>query len=46
VFLAPVETHWHGAMPAGAMSHIAIAQKPGWLTVTRLEPVTDEQYGA
>lgn len=45
VFFEPGEKHWHGASPACAMSHIAIAEKQDGQAVTWLEQVTDEQYG-
>lgn len=45
VFFAPGEKHWHGASPACAMSHTAIAEKQDGQVVTWLEHVTDEQYG-
>ena len=41
VWFAPGEKHWHGAGPATAMSHIAIAEAEDGVTVTWLEPVTD-----
>ena len=41
VWFAPGEKHWHGAGPATAMSHIAIAEAEAGVTVTWLEPVTD-----
>ena len=41
VWFAPGEKHWHGAGTATAMSHIAIAEAEGGVTVTWLEPVTD-----
>jgi len=47
VTFAPGQRHWHGAGPAGPMSHIAIAQpdgdgKPAYWQ----EHVTEEEYGA
>jgi quercetin dioxygenase-like cupin family protein len=45
VFFDPGEKHWHGASPACAMSHLAIAEKQDGQVVTWLEHVTDEQYG-
>lgn len=45
VWFGPGERHWHGASPAYAMSHIAIAEKQDGKTVVWLEQVTDEQYG-
>jgi quercetin dioxygenase-like cupin family protein len=44
VFFEPGEKHWHGASPACAMSHIAIAEKQDGRAVAWLEQVTDEQY--
>jgi hypothetical protein len=35
--------HWHGAGPAGAMSHIAIAESLDGKPVARLVKVSDEQ---
>ncbi len=36
--------HWHGASPATAMSHIAIAEHRDGKVVEWLEKVSDEQY--
>lgn len=44
VWFAPGEKHWHGAAPATAMTHIAIAEALDGTTVEWLEHVTDEQY--
>jgi quercetin dioxygenase-like cupin family protein len=44
VWFAPDEKHWHGASPACAMSHVAIAEKVDGSPVTWMEKVTDEQY--
>jgi len=38
------EKHWHGATPANAMSHYAIAEQLGGKAVDWLEKVTDQQY--
>lgn len=46
VWFEPGEKHWHGASPATAMSHIAIAEKLDGKTVDWMEKVTDAQYGA
>ena len=46
VFFEPGERHWHGAAPANAMSHIAIAEMQDGKAVDWMEKVTDEQYGA
>ncbi|HTR59559.1 MAG TPA: cupin domain-containing protein [Casimicrobiaceae bacterium] len=42
----PGEKHWHGAMPATAMSHIAIQEELDGKVVDWMEKVTDEQYEA
>ncbi len=41
ISIEPGERHWHGAAPAGPMTHIAINidAKTSWY-----EPVTDEEY--
>jgi 4-carboxymuconolactone decarboxylase len=36
--------HWHGAVPAGAMTHIAMTEAQDGKTVDWLEQVTDAQY--
>jgi quercetin dioxygenase-like cupin family protein len=46
VFFEPGEKHWHGAAPAVAMSHLAIAQAEGGKVVDWLEKVSDAEYGA
>lgn len=46
VWFAPGEKHWHGASPATAMTHIAVAEKLNGSPVDWLEKVTDEQYSA
>ncbi|TPK92682.1 cupin domain-containing protein [Mesorhizobium sp. B2-4-12] len=46
VWFAPGEKHWHGAAPATAMSHIAIAEALDGKAVDWMEHVTDTQYGA
>jgi quercetin dioxygenase-like cupin family protein len=47
VWFAPGETHWHGAAPEVAMTHIAIHERDETGThVTWLEHVTDAEYGA
>lgn len=38
--------HWHGAGPAGPMSHIAIAEKEDGISVTWKEKVSDAEYNA
>ena len=45
VWFAPGEKHWHGASPATAMSHIAIAEALDGKSVDWMEKVTDQQYG-
>ena len=44
VWFAPGEKHWHGAAPATAMTHIAIAEVLDGKVVDWMEHVTDEQY--
>lgn len=44
VWFAPGEKHWHGAGPATAMSHIAIAEADNGNSVTWMEKVPDSQY--
>lgn len=44
VWFAPGEKHWHGASPAAAMIHIAIAESLYGKSVDWMEHVTDEQY--
>ncbi|HWR03410.1 MAG TPA: cupin domain-containing protein [Humidesulfovibrio sp.] len=44
VWIAPGEKHWHGAMPATAMTHIAIVEAQDGVSSTWMEHVTDEQY--
>jgi quercetin dioxygenase-like cupin family protein len=44
VWFAPNEKHWHGASPACAMSHIAIAEMKDGSVVTWMEKVTDADY--
>lgn len=46
IFFAPGEKHWHGAAPATAMSHIAIAEALDGKVVDWMEHVSDEQYQA
>ena len=45
VWFEPGERHWHGASPATAMTHIAIAEMVDGKAVDWMEHVTDEQYG-
>ena len=44
VWIAPGEKHWHGAAPATAMTHIAIAEKLDGQSVDWMEKVNDKQY--
>ena len=46
VWFAPGEKHWHGATPTTALTHLAIHERQDGQSVTWLEHVTDEQYGA
>ncbi|KAA3451490.1 cupin domain-containing protein [Mesorhizobium sp. SARCC-RB16n] len=45
VWFEPGEKHWHGAAPATAMSHIAIAEALDGKVVDWMEKVTEAQYG-
>ncbi len=45
VWFAPGEKHWHGAVPATAMTHIAIQERVNGKVVDWLEHVSDEEYG-
>jgi quercetin dioxygenase-like cupin family protein len=44
VWFPPDEKHRHGALPAAAMSHIAVQDKRNGSAVKWMEHVTDEQY--
>lgn len=44
VWFPPGEKHWHGAAPATAMTHIAIAEKLDGKTADWMEKVSDEEY--
>ena len=44
VWFASGETHWHGASPTTAMTHIAIQERLNGKAVEWMEKVTDEQY--
>ena len=46
VWFEPGEKHWHGAAPATAMTHIAIAERQDGKAVDWLEQVSDADYGA
>ncbi|MGE4449819.1 (R)-mandelonitrile lyase [Castellaniella sp.] len=45
VWIPPGVKHWHGAAPATAMTHIAIAEARDGKAVDWLERVDDGQYG-
>ena len=42
----PGEKHWHGASPATAMQHVAIAESLDGKVVDWMEHVSDEEYSA
>jgi quercetin dioxygenase-like cupin family protein len=44
IWFSPGEKHWHGAAPATAMTHIAIAELLNGKVVDWMEKVSDEQY--
>ena len=44
VWIGPGATHWHGASPTTAMTHMAIAERLDGTAVEWMEKVTDEQY--
>jgi len=44
VWFPPGEKHWHGASPATALTHIAIAETLDGKAVDWLEHVSEEQY--
>ena len=44
VWFSPGEKHWHGASPATAMSHIAIAEALDGKVVDWMEKVSDADY--
>ena len=46
VWFPPGETHWHGATPTSAMTHIAIQEQLDGKVVDWLEHVSDDQYRA
>jgi len=46
VWTPPGVKHWHGAAPASAMTHVAVAEALDGKSVTWLEPVTDAAYRA
>ncbi|WLI90788.1 cupin domain-containing protein [Massilia sp. R2A-15] len=45
VWIPPGVKHWHGAAPATAMAHIAIAENLDGKVVEWMEKVGDGQYG-
>jgi quercetin dioxygenase-like cupin family protein len=45
IWFAPGETHWHGAAPTTAMTHLALQERLDGTAVEWLEQVSDEQYG-
>ena len=44
VWFAPNETHWHGATPTTAMTHIAIQEALNGKVVEWMEKVSDAEY--
>lgn len=44
VHTPPGEEHWHGAVPASLMCHLALAEHDNGQSATWLEPVTDLDY--
>ena len=46
VWIEPGEKHWHGASPATAMSHVAVAEMKDGKAVDWGDKVSDEQYAA
>ena len=46
VSFPPGETHWHGAAPTTAMTHIAIQEKLNGKVVDWMDHVSEEQYRA
>jgi quercetin dioxygenase-like cupin family protein len=47
VYTPPGQDHWHGATDGNFMSHLALLEGAGHDNgITRLEPVTDDQYRA
>ena len=45
VWFAPNEKHWHGAIPASAMTHLAIQEALEGEVVNWMEQVSEEEYG-
>jgi 4-carboxymuconolactone decarboxylase len=46
VWIPPGVKHWHGAAPASAMTHVALAESRDGRAVEWMEQVTEAQYGA
>lgn len=46
VWFEPGEKHWHGASPAAAMTHVAIAEALDGKVVDWMEKVSDADYQA
>lgn len=46
VWCPPGVKHWHGAAPTSPMTHLAVTGSADGKSVTWMEKVTDEQYGA
>lgn len=44
VWIAPGETHWHGASATTAMTHIAIQEKLDGKAVDWMQQVSDDEY--
>ncbi|MGH7939827.1 MAG: (R)-mandelonitrile lyase [Limisphaerales bacterium] len=44
IWFSPGEKHWHGASPAIAMTHIAVAEYLDSKVVEWMEKVSEEQY--
>ena len=44
IWFPPGETHWHGATPTTAMTHIAIQEQQDGKTVDWMEHVSEERY--
>lgn len=46
VWIPPDVRHWHGASPASAMTHVALAEMRDGVSVVWQEKVTDAEYNA
>lgn len=46
VTIPPNVRHWHGAGPDGPMTHVAITERDGGVSVTWQEKLSDEDYRA